>query len=89
MVPQGNYQYNTRSTEDVTTFYWRKDVFKYSYFPHTILKWNKPGMQTRRSESFLSFKSSLLKTGRPTAKPTYNVYNPIGLKFFKTWTKSP
>ena len=46
-------------------------------------------MQTRRSESFLSFKSSLLKTGRPTAKPTYNVYNPIGLKFFKTWTKSP
>ena len=38
-------------------------------------------MQIRRSESFLSFKNSLLKIGRLTAKPTYNIRNPIGLKF--------
>ena len=38
-------------------------------------------MQIRRSESFLSFKNSLLKIGQPTAKPTYNIHNPIGLKF--------
>ena len=35
----------------------------------------------RRSESYLYFKNSLLKVGRPTAKPTYNIHNPIGLKF--------
>ena len=35
----------------------------------------------RRSESFFSFKNSLLKIGGPTAKPTYNIHNPIGLKF--------
>ena len=42
---------------------------------------DKLDMQIRRSESFLSFKNSLLKIGRPTAKPTYNIHNPIGLKF--------
>ena len=36
---------------------------------------------SRRGQSFLSFKNSFLKIGRPTAKPTYNIPNPIGLKF--------
>ena len=30
---------------------------------------------------FLSFKNSLLKIGPPTAKWTYNIHNPTGLKF--------
>ena len=60
---------NTRSIEDVTTFYCRTDVCKYSYIPYAILEWNKLDMQIRRSASFLSFKNSLLKTGRPPAKP--------------------
>ena len=81
MIPQSNHHYNTRSFEDVETFYCRTDVFKYSYFPHTISEWNKLDMQIRRSESFLSFKNSLLKIGRPTAKPTHNIHNPISLKF--------
>ena len=81
MIPQSNHHYNTRSFEDVETFYCRTDVFKYSYFPHTISEWNKLDMQIRRSESFLSFKNCLLKIGRPTAKPTHNIHNPISLKF--------
>ena len=63
MIPQSNHRYKTQSSEDVTTFYCRTDVFKYSYFPYTILEWNKLDMQIRRSESFLSFKNSLLKIG--------------------------
>ena len=81
MIPQSNHWYKTWSTEDVTTFYCRIDVFRYSYFSYTILVWNKLDMQIRRPESFLSFKNSLLKIGRQTAKPTYNIHNPIGLKF--------
>ena len=30
------------------------------------------------------FKYYLLKVLRPTAEPTYNIYNPIGFKFFTT-----
>ena len=81
MIPQSNHQYNTRPVEDVTTFYCRTDVFKYSYFPHIILEWNKLDMQIKRSESFLSFENSLLNIDRPTAKPTYNLHNSIGLKY--------
>ena len=81
MIPKSNHQYNTRSIEDVTTFYCRTDAFKCSYFPHTILESNKLDIQIRSSESFLFFKNSLLNIGRPTAKPTYKIHNHIGLKF--------
>ena len=33
ITPQSNHHYNTRSTEDVTTFYCSTDIFEYSYFP--------------------------------------------------------
>ena len=81
MIPQSNHQYSTRSLEDVTTFYCRTDVLKYSYSPYTNLEWNKLDMQVRRLQSFLSFKNSLIKIGPPTTKPTYNIHNPIGVKF--------
>ena len=38
MIPQSNHQCCTQSIEDVITFYFRTDVFKYSYFPYTILE---------------------------------------------------
>ena len=79
MIPQSNHQYNT--WKDVTAFYCRIDVFKYSYLPYTILEWNKLNMQIRRSESFLPFSKSLLKIDPPAAKPTYNIHNRIGPKF--------
>ena len=75
-IPQTKHQSNTQSIEDVTIFYCRTDVFKYSYFPHAILEWNKLDMQIRTSESFLSFNNCLLKIGQPTAKPTCNIHNP-------------
>ena len=61
MIPQSNHQYNTRPTEDVPTLYSRTGVFKISYFPCTTPEWNKLDVQIRRSESFLSFRNSLLK----------------------------
>ena len=81
MIPQSKHQDKTRSIEDVAIFYCRTDAFKYSYFPYIILEWNKLDMQIRRSESFLSFENSLLNIDRPTAKPTYNLHNSIGLKY--------
>ena len=66
--------------EDVTTFYSRTDVFKYSFFPSTILEWNKLDRKIRQSSTLLTFRNSLLKMGRPTPKPIYNIHNPNGLK---------
>ena len=38
VILQSSHQYNTQSSEDVKAFYCRTDIFKYSYFPSTILK---------------------------------------------------
>ena len=80
MTPQDNHQYNTSTTEDITTFYCRTDIFKYSYFPATKTEWNKLDVKLRKSESLPYFRNALLKVGGPTAKPIYNIHNPIGLK---------
>ena len=80
MIPQSNHQYNTRTTKDITTFYCRTDIFKYFYFPATIMAWNKCDVKLRKSESLPYFRNALLKVGQPTAKPIYNIHNPIGLK---------
>ena len=80
LIPQSNHQYNTRANEDITTFYCRTDVFKYSYFPATIMEWNKLDVTLRKSESLPYFRNALLKIGRPTGKPVYNFHNPICLK---------
>ena len=40
-IPETNHIYNTRSSDNVTTFYSRTDVYKYSFFAYTILEWNK------------------------------------------------
>ena len=80
IIPQSNHQYNTRTVEDITTFYCRADVFKYSYFPATIIEWNKLDVKLRKSEYLSYFENALLKVGRPAAKSIYNTHNPIGLK---------
>ena len=80
LIPQSNHQYNTWTNEYVTTFYYRRDIFKYSYFPATIMEWNKLDVTLRKFESLPYFRNALLKIDRPTAKPIYNIHNPIGLK---------
>ena len=44
------------------------------------MEWNKLDVTLRKSESLPYFRNALLKIGRPTAKPIYNIHNPIGLK---------
>ena len=61
LIPQNNHLYNTHFLEDVTTFYSRTDVFKYSFFPSTILQWNKLDWKMRQSLTLLTFRNSLLE----------------------------
>ena len=44
------------------------------------MKWNKLDVTIRRSEFYNLLKAFLLKLDRPSAKPTYNIHNPIALK---------
>ena len=62
------------------TFYSRSNVYKYSFFPYTILEWNKLDKNIQQSKTIKAFRNCLLKIGRPTAKPVYNIHNLTGLK---------
>ena len=84
IIPQTNHLYNTCSLKDVTICCSRTDAFKYSFFPSTILEWNKIDKRMRQSTTMLSFKIPLLEIGRPTPKPVYNILDPNGLKLM-TW----
>ena len=52
-------------------FYSRTDVYKYSFFPYTILEWNKLYKNIQQW---------------PTPKPVYNIHNPTGLKLLTRLT---
>ena len=72
-IPETNHiTCNTRSSKKVATFYSRTYVYKYSFFPYTILEWNKPYKNIQQSKTMMSFIDYLLKIGWSTPKPIYN-----------------
>ena len=65
LIPLENCIYNTRNQDQIDTYYCRRGLFKYSFFPYTIVEWNKVDITLRNGKSYLIFKNSLLKIGRP------------------------
>ena len=61
------------------SFYSRTDAFKYSFFPPTMLEWDKLDRKIGQFSILLTFWKSLLKIGRPARKPVYNIHNPNSL----------
>ena len=55
----------------------RTDNFKYSFFPLTILEWNKLDLTLCKS-SYKIFRNSLLKMICPSPNPVYDIHNPLG-----------
>ena len=79
LLPKGTHSYNTHNSEDITTFQSRTDTFKFSFFPWSIVEWNKLDLKIRNS-SYLVFRNYLLKRISPLAAPVNNIHNPLGLK---------
>ena len=79
LIPDGISAYNTRNQDNIETYYCRADLFKYSFFPYTIVEWNKLD-NTINSKPFLIFRNSLLKTGRPIQNSIFKIHDPLGIK---------
>ena len=45
-----------------------------------IVEWNKLDINLRNAKSFLIFRNSLLKIGRPIQNPIYNIHDLMGIK---------
>ena len=41
LIPSESHLYNIRNTRNITTYSYKTDAFKYSFFPWTINDWNK------------------------------------------------
>ena len=80
LIPAKSSSYNTHNSDHIETYYCRTDIFKYSFFPYTIVEYNRLDHTLRNSKSYNIFKNLLLKIGRPMPKPTFNIHNPLGLK---------
>ena len=59
LISSGVHSCNTRNSEDVVTYCCRDGNFKYSFFPWTILEWNK--LDLILCKSYKIFRNSLLK----------------------------
>ena len=74
-IPSSQTHCNTRNTDQVETYYYRIDIFKNSFFPYTIIEWNKLDLDVRKSKSYAIFRNTLLKLGRPNQNAIYKINN--------------
>ena len=79
-IPSSHTHYNTRNTDQVGTYYCRTDIFKTSFFPYTLIEWNKLDLDVWKSKSYATFRNTLLKLGRSIQRAIYSINNPVGLK---------
>ena len=63
LIPTGQHSYNTRSLDQIETYYCRTDTFKNYFFPNRIFEWNKLDLEIRKSKSYAIFQNALLKIG--------------------------
>ena len=80
LIPVKSSFYNTRKSYHIETYYCRTVIFKYSFFPYVILKWNRLHQMLRNSNSCGIFTNSLLQIDRTVSKPKFNMHNPVRLK---------
>ena len=71
--------YNTHHSEDITTFQSRTKILKFSFFPWSIVEWNKLDLKIWNS-SYLVFRNYLINSIQLLAAPVYNIHNALGLK---------
>ena len=80
LIPTARQAYMTRHKNSVPLFNVKHDYFKNSFFPSTVIEWNKLDSNIRNSESLAIFKKRILAFIRPCANSTFQCHNPKGLK---------
>ena len=81
LIPLRSSNYVTRNIHNIPLFKTSHTFFKNSFFPSTIIEWNKLDHNIRISSSFNIFRKSILKFIRPSANSLFNCHNPKGIKF--------
>ena len=80
IIPIHNMSYRTRQCNKIPAINVKHDFFKNTFFPSTIMEWNKLDWEIKNSESIATFKKRILSFIRPSANSTFNCHNPRGIK---------
>ena len=80
LIPDISHHYLTRSVEKNSTYQCITESFKSSFFPWTIVEWNRLDSKIQNLSSS-AFKEHLIKGIRPPLNSVFNVHNLIGLKY--------
>ena len=63
LIPLDTNSCNNRFCENITTYCCRTDIFKHSFFPWTVVEWNKLDFEFRKA-TYNAFRKHLLKSIR-------------------------
>ena len=80
LIPTCNKAYQTRHLANILYLSFKHNFFKNTFFPPTILEWNKLDPSLRNSTSYNVFKNSILKFRRPSPNKIFQCHNPKGIK---------
>ena len=80
LIQTKNSNYNTRDADKITLFHTKHNFFKNSFFPSTVIEWNKLDPNLRSAASLSNFKNNLLKFIRPSPNSEFNCHNCKGTK---------
>ena len=88
IIPKVLSTRTTRNHNNIPLFNVKHEYFRNSFFPSTVIEWNKLDNNIRNSESVSAFKKQILKFIRPSPNSTFNVHNSHGIKLLTSWGKS-
>ena len=80
LIPTRNEAYQTRHLANIPSLSFKHNFFKNTFFPSTILEWNKLDPSLRNSTSYNVFKNSILKFIRPSPNKIFQCHNPKVIK---------
>ena len=76
----GNRAYLTRNSNNMTQIFCKSEYFANSFFPYTMMEWNKFSLEIRNSELYSIFKKYLLKFIKTIPNRIFSVANIYGIK---------
>ena len=66
---------------NIPLFKTNNNLFKNSFFPSTIIKWKNLDPNLRNSDTYGTFKNTILKFIRPSHNSVFECHNPYEIKF--------
>ena len=70
----------TKNRSKIPLFNAKHEYIRNTFFPSTVLQWNKLDNNIWNSELVSAFKKPILKFFRPSPNSKFNVHNPHGIK---------